>query len=291
MFKSSDGKALDLTVLANNLPVDVILLDCLCYQDDALFAAALELLERTYSQRKKLLHALSEVTLLETEAVPVFGNVGVMSSELNFLLFLVRSSGVWGVCSRVAGPFQKDQYDLVLKTCDRISKYLYHSPLESRQRPKQRPSIASQMGSVASDVKKFWSKTRGNTSEPIDNPMTAMHLGSEVETSIDVDDIVSEPTPLHQNVMRSMNLQTTLITALTMDYNLSFKGSICSSEDKVNFHNFMLFKFCFILPYRKVSVSLLNLYEFFICLSDTKPGHACACTKGISGMLARLRQG
>lgn len=30
-----------------------------------------------------------------------------------------------------------------------------------------------------------------------------------------------------------MNAQTTLVEALNIDYNLSFKGSICSSEDKI----------------------------------------------------------
>ena len=227
LFEVGDGKALDLTILANGLPVDVILLDCLCYQDDALFAAALELLERTYGQRKKLLHALSEVTLLDSEVVPVFGNVGEMSSELGFLLFLVRSSEVWGVCSRVAGPFQPERYDLVVRTCDRISEYLYHAPLES----KPPPGLGARLGNAAAVVKKRLSLTPSLGDGSVDNPMAAMQIGSEIEASTDSDE--SNPTLFHQDVMRSMNLQTTLITALNMDYNLSFRGSICSSEDKV----------------------------------------------------------
>jgi len=232
LFEGDDGKALDLTKLANGLPVDVILLDCLCYQDDALFAAALELLERTYGQRKKLLHALSEVVLLDSEVVPVFGTVGEMSSQLDLLLFLVRSSGVWGVSSRIAGPSQPEHFARVMQTCDNISTYLHHSQVESKPRPQPRPSVTAQISSAVSDVKKRFSMTPSNKNGIVDSPMVGMHLGSKIEALVD-DDIVSTPTLFHQNVMRSMNLKATLITALDMDYNLSFKGSICSSEQKV----------------------------------------------------------
>ena len=218
LFETGDGKALDLTVLANNLPVDVILLDCLCYQDDALFAAALGLLVHTYGQRKILLHSLSHVTLLDSEVVPVFGNVAEMSSELGYLLYLVRSSEVWGVSSRVAGIFQPEQYKTVLATCDRISEYLYHAPIESNATSvvKKRLSLAPSLGD-----------------ESVDNPIAGMHPSSKIEALTDVDHNVSNPTRFHQNVMRSLNLQTTLIAALSMDYNVSFRGSICSPEEKV----------------------------------------------------------
>jgi hypothetical protein len=238
LFEKGDGKALDLDILANGQPVDVILLDCLCYQDDALFAAALELLERNYGQRKKLLHALSEVTLLDTEAVPVFGNVGDMSAELGFLTFLVRSSEVWGVSSRVSGPFQPEKYDLVVRTCDRVSEFLFHAPSEV-----EAPSAkVTRAGTTAAVIKKRLSLTPSLGASSVDNPMAALQRSaamtpSELEASMGDPNGASGgeamPSAFHQDVLRSMNLQATLVAALSMDYNLAFRGSICSSDDKV----------------------------------------------------------
>ena len=229
LFEVGDGKALDLTVLANGLPVDVILLDCLCYQDDALFAAALELLERTYGQRRKLLHAISEVTLLETEVVPVFGNVAEMSSELGFMLFLVRSFEVWGVSSRVSGPFQPEKFDLVVRTCDRISQYLFQA---NNLEVEETQANSTLLQAKVPKKKKLSSSSLGDGD--INDTKAVSRHGFEVDATIGEDSDFSYPSTFHQNVMRSMNLLATLVAALNMDYNLSFRGSICSAEDKVN---------------------------------------------------------
>jgi hypothetical protein len=94
------------------------------YEDDKLFAKALSLLERTYAQRRKLLTALGDIVLIEDEEVAVFGNAGEMSASVAFLTFLVRSAEVWGVFSRVSGPFGPDKFKLVLETCDKLQRFL-----------------------------------------------------------------------------------------------------------------------------------------------------------------------
>jgi len=44
----------------------------------------------------------------------------------------------------------------------------------------------------------------------------------------------------HQDILRSMDLQTTLTEALRMDYNISFKGSICTSEQRIESRNYLI---------------------------------------------------
>ena len=51
--------------------MDTILVDCLLYDDDHLFSAALHLLEITYTQRRRVLRAVEDVTLLQDERLPV----------------------------------------------------------------------------------------------------------------------------------------------------------------------------------------------------------------------------
>eukprot|EP00615_Pteridomonas_danica_P011890 CAMPEP_0114363634 /NCGR_PEP_ID=MMETSP0101-20121206/26762_1 /TAXON_ID=38822 ORGANISM="Pteridomonas danica, Strain PT" /NCGR_SAMPLE_ID=MMETSP0101 /ASSEMBLY_ACC=CAM_ASM_000211 /LENGTH=1145 /DNA_ID=CAMNT_0001510471 /DNA_START=4503 /DNA_END=7937 /DNA_ORIENTATION=+ len=47
----------------------------------------------------------------------------------------------------------------------------------------------------------------------------------------------NRPVPEHQDVLRAMNLQLALTMALAIDYNLAFKGSICSPQDKIQSRN------------------------------------------------------
>ena len=44
----------------------------------------------------------------------------------------------------------------------------------------------------------------------------------------------ARPTKLHQDVLRSMSLHTTLVEGLKVDYNLAFLGSICTGDQKVS---------------------------------------------------------
>ena len=62
LFEKGDGARMDFDRLSKQ-PVDTILLDCLMYEDDELFARALELLERKFGQRKRVMTAVRDVTL------------------------------------------------------------------------------------------------------------------------------------------------------------------------------------------------------------------------------------
>ena len=54
-----------------------------------------------------LLAAVDEVIMLHRSSLPVFDNVATMNAELGYLMFLVRSTAVWGVSSVVSGGFDR----------------------------------------------------------------------------------------------------------------------------------------------------------------------------------------
>lgn len=66
--------------------------------------------------------------MLHRSTVPVFDNVADMLAELGFLIFLTRSYSVWGVCSRVSGPFGPEKYEQVVSTCDRLLEFVFAPP-------------------------------------------------------------------------------------------------------------------------------------------------------------------
>ena len=86
-----------------------ILMDCMMYQDDALFASALKVLDNDFWQQKSLLEAAArvmiddiiirlfthtQVVLVDSNSIPVFDKVATMLSEISYLIFLTRSYSV-----------------------------------------------------------------------------------------------------------------------------------------------------------------------------------------------------
>ena len=61
-------------------------------------AAAFQLLDATFGQRRKLRVALQAVVLLPGPGLPPpYGTVHRLRADLNELLYLVRTATVWGV--------------------------------------------------------------------------------------------------------------------------------------------------------------------------------------------------
>ena len=75
-----DAVLLDLSPLTQK-PIGDVLRDCLLYEDDDLFASSLNLLDRRFSQRQKLVECLGKVKLLEGPELPVFGSVNACLSK------------------------------------------------------------------------------------------------------------------------------------------------------------------------------------------------------------------
>jgi hypothetical protein len=108
----------------------------------------------------------------------------------------------------------------VIKTCERINEFLLHPPFAFEEvREKRSGSALAARLFPSNDKKKNNNNNKGNQVNVVDK-----YAQMEAE---------GIPFDFHQDVLRSLNTQTTLIEALNIDYNLSFKGSICSSEEKI----------------------------------------------------------
>jgi hypothetical protein len=272
LFTTGDGKLLDFEELSGQ-PLNTILLDCLMYQDDALHAKALELLERTFTQRKRLINAVEDVILLHR--APYYAQ---LNAEIGYLVYLLRSTEVWAVSSRIAGPFDEKKKKEFYEMCDKVIEYL-HVPSEKVdfKDGKSKMADVSNEGNLfpnlvggfpgvnlpfelsvresaaASPSPNLPNRMNNNTmieggshNSVSRSPLTNFHedpkgqgieLKSYLEKDGDDDDDDKggndKPVPEHQDVLRAMNLQLALTKALGIDYNLAFKGSICSPEDKV----------------------------------------------------------
>ena len=91
---SSDAVLLDLGILTGQ-PIGSILMDCMMYSSDDLFEAAFALLDRRFGQRRKLLSALSEVYLIDSQELPVFHTANNLMGKAGFLLYTMRSTQEW----------------------------------------------------------------------------------------------------------------------------------------------------------------------------------------------------
>ena len=93
------------------------------YEDDALFEKALAALDRQFNQRKFLLEATQNVTLLAGSRLPVFDNVAMMQSCLSNLGFLVSSIESWGVQNDLS-QFDHSCCVQTLSTCQKLIQFL-----------------------------------------------------------------------------------------------------------------------------------------------------------------------
>ena len=105
--------------------VNTVLLDCLMYEDDRLFEKAIAAMSRDFGQRRKLLDVTDAVTLVHQASLPVFDNVATLQSELSYLIFIMRSSEVWGVKSRVSGEFDLTRKDQALETARKLLEFMH----------------------------------------------------------------------------------------------------------------------------------------------------------------------
>jgi hypothetical protein len=261
LFTQGDGKLLDFELLTS-APLNTILLDCLMYKDDILHAKALELLERTFTQRKRLITAVEDVILLHR--APYYAQ---LNAEIGYLVYLLRSTEVWGISSKISGSFDIDKQKECFEKCDRVIKYLnepseqvdvndgkskmalmYNTPADSLTANVvglsnlMTSGVAGVAGGIAEAgnvMKQFNAQASRNDHEIELNPMLNGEHKEDDDDDDDNDDGAKSNCPVHehQDVLRAMNLQLALTKALAIDYNLVFKGSICSPEDKIESRN------------------------------------------------------
>ena len=144
--------------------------------------------------------------MVHQASLPVFDNVATLQSELSYLIYLVRSTEVWGVKSRVSGDFDTTRRDQALETCRRLTEFL-HAPtfVPGKPIPEARGislDAAAKMGIGA------WSK------ESVNND--------------------------HQKLLRAANVIVALGASLTINYNIAFQGSICQPGEKIESRNTLI---------------------------------------------------
>ena len=73
------------------------------YQDDALFEKAMALLYRKYQRRGNLLKVMTDVIVLDTSTIPLFGTLSALAADLQDFMYLIRTYAVWGVGNKISG--------------------------------------------------------------------------------------------------------------------------------------------------------------------------------------------
>ena len=136
VIKGSDAKELTLKTLSEGQDVAGILIDSLMYDDDSLFSASLELLERSSSTLVTTLGALKSVILLDTEKLPIFKTVQALNADIGYLLFLIRSCEQWGTATRLSGPFDEVAHESFITICGKLLDFFYCAPEEVKQEKK-----------------------------------------------------------------------------------------------------------------------------------------------------------
>jgi len=230
IFNKGDGPQLNLAKLAGDAPLDVILLDCLMYDDDELFSSALRLLETRYGLRGRLMTRLNSVLLLDHDTIPIFVTVDKLVFDVILVHFAASAASTWGVNSQVAGGFNIDQYKELLNICDRLSEFLVTKPIENK---------ADGLGKIAkaeNSMGKIMQKlqvARAPKFLEMKTSMSTVKGAEEVSMSTDEEEKVSAatriPVKLHQDILRSIQFDRVVRSALGMDYNISFRGASESS--------------------------------------------------------------
>lgn len=111
----------------------------------------------------------------------------------------------------------------MIQTCERINEFLLCAPITDETNAEdiiRHRSPSHAIGNIFTGAKKHDEKFIKF------NPLVNMETYTDENNE-------GMPYTFHQNVLRSSSTHVTLIEALNIDYNISFKGSICSSDEKI----------------------------------------------------------
>jgi hypothetical protein len=180
-----------------------------------------------------------------TDATTPFANYAELNSELGYLIYLVRSTEVWGVSSRLAGPFDEKKHATILSTCERLVAFLRAPTLQvdikdghSKMVDLTAASALEMLSGLGGGIQlgNLGGLRGGSTAGGASVTMSGS-VGLDKEGDEDGEgpfsSLITKPNPEHQDILRAMNLQLPLVTAIGLDYNISFRGSVCSFEEMV----------------------------------------------------------
>jgi hypothetical protein len=225
-----DAADLDFTILGACPDIDELLMAALLQPDDKLFAKGLNLYQRTYQQRKRLAEVVQQVILLPTPNVGVFKDIHSLRVELNDLSFFLSNYSTWGVRSPLSGAsFGDSEFNATMTRIDRLLSFLYNddeSTVTKRPGPDPRPCswVFKHLDELDS--------ANCYESEPL------WEVDISVVWAPNAPDMVEyKVVPKHQDFLRSLNVQGLLKAAALgparIDPKISYKGSNCSADEKV----------------------------------------------------------
>jgi hypothetical protein len=120
-----DATKLEFPSLGDYADIDKLLMATLLQPDDKLFAKGLDLYQRTYQQRKGLIKAVQEVILLPSPKLAVYiQDIHNLRVELNDLSYFLSNYSVWGVKSRLSGPFDDHAFNATMQFIRRLMQFL-----------------------------------------------------------------------------------------------------------------------------------------------------------------------
>ena len=167
--------------------------------------------DRRFGQRRKLLEVLGNVYLLDNQQIPIFQTVHKFYTKLGYLLFTMRSTENWGVCSKVSGDFDVERYHHLLVVCKDLVHFIKSS----------------------GDIKETGVKIKSLRESSSDEEKA--DVAAENEQMLQIRSFCP-----HQKICKALNLKAILIESLKIDFNISFKGSRCTLEEKVITFRFII---------------------------------------------------
>lgn len=136
----SDAMVLDISKMSG-VPLDTVLIDLMMYasppytgfllptpnlpsrlryENDELFETALAFMRRRYGQRRALISFLPQITLMNTNRLPVFEDFKCLDQDLQQLRYYMRSYELWAT-----DTIDDSIRDKVVKTLNQLCAFIY----------------------------------------------------------------------------------------------------------------------------------------------------------------------
>jgi hypothetical protein len=223
-----DGARLDLAALSSHPKIDEALCDCLMYENDDLMAAALRLLHSTYGQRLHLRKVLKQVVLLEKPQLPIYGDVHSLRVDVNELVFLQRTSFVWGIKSLLSGPFGDNELRQFMEIIDRLITFLSTTSAEpkfsspgDREKQLQKQMHRERSASV---LKPTWINASGSRASVV-----SIDIASKWENTLRACEFEAE----HQGILASLDIQAVLLEVASIDARIGGQNNSQASPEDI----------------------------------------------------------
>jgi len=124
IFSSEDGKSLDFNS-NSEVPLDLVLFELLLNESNDLFVQAFRLFQSNHGEKAGLLGHLSQVQLLPSDEIPLYGSFELMELDIRLLRNYINIYREWGVTDEFSGQ-DVNCFKSVYQILDGIKKFLLY---------------------------------------------------------------------------------------------------------------------------------------------------------------------